>query len=126
MQNIIYIYSALTWNYKIYNYDNCGAKGIGDSGPFHIKLIAHAKEEEMSEDKQRKSRPLGVMSRTTLSSVDQDHERGRCHATKESLLERPNGNPKCHGPTIGAWRRSDPRKGRYLHIKYPQLTSWPH
>ena len=24
----------------------------------------------------------GVMPRTTLSSADQDHERGRCHATK--------------------------------------------
>ena len=67
----------------------------------------------------------GVMPRTTLSSADQDHERGRCHATKESLLERPNGKPKCHGSAIGAWRRSDPRKGHHLHIKYPQLTSWP-
>ena len=34
-----------------------GAKGIGDLGPFHIKSMAHAKEEEMSEDEQRKSRP---------------------------------------------------------------------
>ena len=68
----------------------------------------------------------GVMPRTTLSSADQDHERGRCHATKGSLLERPNGKPECHRPAIGAWRRSDPRKGRHLHIKYPQLTSRPH
>ena len=36
----------------------CGAKGIGDPSPFHIKPMAHAKEEEMSEDEQRKSRPL--------------------------------------------------------------------
>ena len=36
----------------------CGAKGIGDPNPFHIKPMAHAKEEEMSEDEQRKSRPL--------------------------------------------------------------------
>ena len=34
----------------------CGAKGFGDPGPFHIKSMAHAEEEEMSEDKQRKSR----------------------------------------------------------------------
>ena len=34
----------------------CGAKRFGDSGPFHIKAIAHAEEEEMSEDEQRKSR----------------------------------------------------------------------
>ena len=28
----------------------CGAKGSGDSGPFHIKLKAHAEEEEIPED----------------------------------------------------------------------------
>ena len=37
----------------------CGAKGIGDPSPFHIKPMAHAEEEEMPEDEQRKSRPLG-------------------------------------------------------------------
>ena len=66
-----------------------------------------------------------IILRTTLSSVDQDHERGRYHATKGSLLECPNGKPKCHGPAVGVWQRSNPRKGRHLHIKYPQLTSWP-
>ena len=34
----------------------CGAKGIGDPGPLHIKPIAHAEKEEMSEDEHRKSR----------------------------------------------------------------------
>ena len=33
----------------------CGAKGIGDLGLFHIKSMAHAEEEEMFEDEQRKS-----------------------------------------------------------------------
>ena len=28
----------------------CGAKGIGDLGPFHIKPMAYAEEEEMPED----------------------------------------------------------------------------
>ena len=37
----------------------CGAKGIGDPGPFHIKLMAHVEEKEMSEDEQRKSRLPG-------------------------------------------------------------------
>ena len=36
--------------------DYCGAKGSGDLDPSHIKLRAHAKEEEMPEDKRRKSR----------------------------------------------------------------------
>ena len=42
-----------------------------------------------------------VLPRTTLSSADQDHERGRCHATKGSLLEGPNGRPKRRGSAIG-------------------------
>ena len=36
-----------------------GAKGSRDSGPFHIKLKTHAKEEEMPEDEQRESRLPG-------------------------------------------------------------------
>ena len=28
----------------------CGAKGIGDPDPFHIKPMAHAEEEEIFED----------------------------------------------------------------------------
>ena len=37
----------------------CGAKGIGDLGPLHIKPMAHAEEEEMCEDEHRKSRLPG-------------------------------------------------------------------
>ena len=37
----------------------CGVKGSGDPGPFHIGPMAHAEEEEMSEDEQRESRLLG-------------------------------------------------------------------
>ena len=32
----------------------CGAKGSGNLGPFHIKSKAHAEEEEMSEEEQRR------------------------------------------------------------------------
>ena len=44
----------------------CGAKGIGDLGPFHIKSMAHAKEEEMSEDEQKKSRLPGCAAEDNL------------------------------------------------------------
>ena len=37
----------------------CGAKESGNPGPFHIKPKAHAEEEEMSEDEQRRSELLG-------------------------------------------------------------------
>ena len=37
----------------------CGAKGFGNPGPFHIRPKAHAEEEEMSEDEQRRSKLPG-------------------------------------------------------------------
>ena len=37
----------------------CGAKGFGNSDPFHIKSKTHAEEEEMSDDEQRRSKLLG-------------------------------------------------------------------
>ena len=36
-----------------------GAKRSGDLGPFHIKSMAHVKEEEMPEDEQREPRLPG-------------------------------------------------------------------
>ena len=35
------------------------AEGFGNSGPFHIKPKAHAEEEEMPEDEQRRSKLPG-------------------------------------------------------------------
>ena len=37
----------------------CWAKGYDNPDPFHIKPKAHAKEEEMSEDEQRRSKLPG-------------------------------------------------------------------
>ena len=40
-----------------------GAKRFRDSGPFHIRPMAHAEEEEMPEDEQRESRLLGYTAK---------------------------------------------------------------
>ena len=37
----------------------CGVKGSKDSGLFHIRLKAHAEEEDLSEDEWRESKLLG-------------------------------------------------------------------
>ena len=37
-------------------YKSCGAKGIGDPNPLHIKSMAYSEKKEMSEDEHRKSR----------------------------------------------------------------------
>ena len=67
-----------------------------------------------------------ILSRMTLSSANWDHGRGKCHATNGGLFEHPNGKHKRSGPAIGAWWRSNSRRGCHLRIKYPQLTSWPY
>ena len=46
-----------------------------------------------------------ILLRTTLSSANRDHEKGKYHATKGRLLKRPKGKPKHSGPVIWArWR----------------------
>ena len=50
--------------YLILNiYIYCGAEGCGNPSPFHIKPKAHVEEEEMSEDKQRRSKLLGDVAK---------------------------------------------------------------
>ena len=49
---------------KFYNF--YGAKGFGDSGPFHIKPKTHAEEEEMLEDEQREPRLPGYTAEGDL------------------------------------------------------------
>ena len=41
----------------------CGAKEFGSPGSFHIKHKAHAEEEEMLEDEQRRSKLLGDVAK---------------------------------------------------------------
>ena len=52
---------------------NCGAKGSGDPGSFHIRPMAHAEEEEMSKNEQKESdlRKKGIM----LCSYDTSNNR---------------------------------------------------
>ena len=67
----------------------CGAEGFGKPGPFHSKLgsfhikpKAHAEEEEMSEDEQRRSKLLG--------DVAEDHlvlDELRSHKKKAAHLQ---------------------------------------
>ena len=60
----------------------CGAEGCGNPSPFHIKPKAHAEEEEMSEDEQRRSKLLG--------NVAEDHlvlDKLRSHKKKAAHLQ---------------------------------------
>ena len=59
----------------------CGAKDSGNLGPFHIKPKTHAKEEEMSEDEQRKSElPRDIAEDNfVLSKPKSRKEKAACH-----------------------------------------------
>ena len=65
----------------------CGAKGFGDPVPFHIKPMAHAEEEEMSEDEQRKSRLLGY-------TAEDDPVLGEPKSRKEKATHHQGQFPK--------------------------------
>ena len=65
--------------------------------------MAHAEEEEMSEDKQRESKLLGYTAEDDPALDRPNHGRGKRHAARGSLLEHPKGSSECSGPVIGAW-----------------------
>ena len=44
-----------------------------------------------------------TLLRTTLSSADQNHKRGRRHIASGSPLEDPKGDFEANGSAIGAW-----------------------
>ena len=81
-----------------------GLKDLAKPSPFHIKLKVHAEEEEMPEDEQRESRLPGYTAEDDpVSSVDQNHGRGKRHVARGSPLEHPKGSSEPNGLAIGAW-----------------------
>ena len=83
-----------------------GSKGSRDFG-----LLAHSISSPRPTPRRKKCPRTNkgnpdcqnILSRTTLSSVDQNHRRGRRHVTQGNPLEDPKGDSKPNGPAIGAW-----------------------
>ena len=67
-----------------------------------------------------------VLPRMTLSSAGQNNGRGTRHVTRGNLLEDRKRDSKSYRLAIGEWGRDNPKRSHHLHIKYPQLTPWPH
>ena len=65
----------------------CGVKRSGDSGPFHIRLMAQAEEEEIPEDKQKESRLLGY-------TAEDDPILGRPKSRKGKAPYRQRQSPR--------------------------------
>ena len=98
----IYIYIYINSFFLLINHSICGAKRFGDFGPFHIRPMAHAEEEEIPEDEQRESRLLGYTAEDD-PSADQNHRRGKRHTARGSPLEHPKGSSEPSGSAVGAW-----------------------
>ena len=67
----------------------CGAKGFGNSGPFHIKSKTHAEEEEMSDDEQRRSKLLGDVAEDNPVLGEPRSRKEKAAPLKDSLPRRP-------------------------------------
>ena len=85
--------------FSVFSNKRCEAKGIGDPGPFHIKPIAHAEEEEMSKDEQRKSKPSGC-------DAEDDPVLGRPRSRKGEVSRHQGESPrasqwKARAPWVG-------------------------
>ena len=65
----------------------CGAKGFGDSGPFHIKPKVHAKEEEMPKDEQKEPKLPGY-------TAEDDLVLGRLKSRKGKAPRRQRQSPR--------------------------------
>ena len=66
---------------------NCGAKEFGNSGSFYIKPKAHAEEEEMSEDEQRRSKLSGDVAEDNPAF-------GKPRSRKEKAARHQRKSPK--------------------------------
>ena len=85
-----------------YKNEYCGVKGSGDLDLFHIGPMAHAEEEEMSEDKQRESRLSGY-------TVEDDPVLGRPKSSKGKA-------PRCQ-------RQSSPASQRKFRAQWASHRS---
>ena len=72
----------------------CGVEKFSNLGPFHIKPKAHAEEEEMSEDEQRRSKLPGDVAKDNPVL-------GKPRSRKEKAAHHPKGKHKCNESAMG-------------------------
>ena len=94
----------------------CGAEGLGNPGPFHIKPKAYAKEEEMSEDEQGRSKLLGDI-------VDDNPFLGKPKSWKEKAAH-PQRQPPQASPTKGLTQWAS--YGDMVEEQFQERLSPPH
>ena len=102
-----------------------GAREFGNPGPFHIKPKAHAKEEEMSKDEQRRFKLPGDVAEDNLvlGKSRLRKEKVTCHQGQSPRASQGKAQVQWvnHGSIVEDQFQDKPSP--HLRIKYPQLTS---
>ena len=91
----IYIY--------IYIFFFVGPKDLGIPAHFISSSRPMPKRKKCPRTNKENPNCQDILSRTTLSSADQNHRREKCHAARGSPFEHPKGSSEPSGPAIGAW-----------------------
>ena len=105
---------------------NCGPKNLATPAHFTSSPRPMSRRKKCPGTNKEGSNCQDILPMTILFSASRDHGRRKHHASKGNLLECPKGKHKRNGLVMGAWWRSNSKEGCHLHLKYPQLTSWPH
>ena len=80
-----------------------GSKDLGTPAHFISSLWPMPRRKKCPRTNKENPDCQDILSRTTLSSADQNHVRGKRHAAKGSLLKHPKGSSERSGPVIGVW-----------------------
>ena len=97
----------------------CGAKDLGTPAHFISGSWPMPRRKKCLMTNKGNPNCQDILLRTTLSSADQNHGRGKRHITRGSPLEHPKGSFEPNGPAVGAWQKSNSRRSCHLRIKYP-------
>ena len=104
----------------------CGAKDLGTSSHFISGPWPMPRRKKCWRKNKENLDCQDILPRITLSSADQGHRRRKWHTLEDSPPKRPKQKDQHSGLAMGAWWRSNSRRGCHLRIKCPQLTVWPH
>ena len=89
--------------HRIEDIEIMGPKDLGTSAHFISNPRLMSKRKKCPRPNKENPDCQDILPRTTLSSIDQNHEMGKRHVTRGSPLEHPKGSSEPNGLAIGVW-----------------------
>ena len=83
--------------------DNVGPKDLGTPAHFISSPRPMLRRKKCPRTSKGNPDCQDILSRTTLSSANQNHRKGKCHDARGSPLEHPKESFEPNGPAIRAW-----------------------